>query len=288
MKPKGTQPLNPSTSGSSTLLAPTRNSAAYDLGGSTTVRIDTREFADARSAIKAVEDAILAYAAHKGAWSRETLGSTEILEIRHTGDLIIVERKVPAVETPNLRSSIVIRAQRWLEGSLGRMSDEEVLKLVEAQSPAETIAELLVAAPEVQQARDSDWSELLLRGADAKSRISEFAGGLLSPSEAARLLKISVPGVKQRLERRKLLAVPLPGGQRGFPGLQFREDGRVREGVAEVAAAGAHIDPWTLLSILVDEVEDTTGGTLLERLGDEPVRADVLGRIAGYGEHGAA
>ncbi|HET7230126.1 MAG TPA: hypothetical protein VFJ16_09000 [Longimicrobium sp.] len=180
------------------------------------------------------------------------------------------------------------RVERWLEGSLSQMSDDEVLKLVEAQSPAETIAELLAATPDTRRARDSDWTELLLRGADAKSRIMELAGGLLSPLEAAKVLKISVPGVKQRLERRKLLAVPLPGGQRGFPAFQFDRDGRVREGVAEIAAAGAPIEPWALLAILVDEVEDPAGGTLLERVGDEDVRADVLQRIATYGEHGAA
>jgi hypothetical protein len=168
------------------------------------------------------------------------------------------------------------------------MSDDEVLKLVAAQSPAETVAELMATVPEARPARDSDWTELLLRGAEAKARITALAGGLLSPLKVAHVLKISVPGVKQRLERRKLLAVQLPGGQRGFPALQFTQGGRVRQGVAEVAAAGAHLDPWALLAILVDEVEDSTGGTLLEHLSDDAVRADVLGRIASYGEHAAA
>jgi hypothetical protein len=43
-----------------------------------------------------------------------------------------------------------------------------------------------------------------------------------------------------------------------------------------------------VLSILVDEPEDGSGGTLLERLDEAAVRADVLTRIATYGEHGAA
>lgn len=187
-----------------------------------------------------------------------------------------------------VRASLASRVERWVRGSLEQMSDQEVLKLIEAQSPAETIAELLVAVPEMRRAPDSDWTELLLRGADAKSQIATLAGGLLSPLETARVLKITVPGVKLRLERRKLLAVPLPGGQRGFPALQFHEDGRVRDGIAEVAAAATHVDPWTLLSILVDEPGDGGGGTLLERLDEETVRTDVLGRIATYGEHGAA
>jgi hypothetical protein len=188
----------------------------------------------------------------------------------------------------DLRSSLINRVQRWLAGSLDQMSEEELLKLVEAQSPAETVAELLVATPDTRRVQDSDWTELLLRGAEAKSRVAALAGGLLSSSQAAAVLRISVPGVKQRLERGKLLAVPLPGGQRGFPALQFREDGHVRAGVAEVAAAGAHIDPWALLSILIDDNDGADGGTLLERLGDEAVLADVLSRVRSYGEHAAA
>jgi hypothetical protein len=192
----------------------------------------------------------------------------------------------------NLRSSLVNRVQRWLAGSLDQMSDEELLKLVEAQSPAETIAELLVATP-ARRAADDDWTDLLLRGAEAKNEIARLAGGLLSSSQAAEVLRISVPGVKQRLERGKLLAVPLPGGQRGFPALQFQQNGHVRKGVAEVAAAGAHLDPWALLAILVDEDDDeeddgASGETLLERLDDEAVLTDVLSRLASYGEHAAA
>lgn len=187
----------------------------------------------------------------------------------------------------DLRSSLVNRVQRWLAGSLDQLSDEELLKLVEAQSPAETIAELLVATP-TRRAADDDWTDLLLRGAEAKNQIARLAGGLLSSSQAAEVLRISVPGVKQRLERGKLLAVPLPGGQRGFPALQFQQDGHVRKGVAEVATAGAHLESWALLAILVDEVDGSEGETLLERLGDEAVLADVLSRLAGYGEHGAA
>lgn len=131
-------------------------------------------------------------------------------------------------------------------------------------------------------------TECQARDADSRRQIALLAGGLMSPQETAHVLKISVPAVEQRLERRKLLAVGLPGGHRGLPALQFTRDGRVRESVAEVATAGAHLDPWALLSILVDEVEDSAGGTLLERLSDDAVRRDVMSRIASYGEHAAA
>ncbi|HEV2149042.1 MAG TPA: hypothetical protein VGR37_16670 [Longimicrobiaceae bacterium] len=187
-----------------------------------------------------------------------------------------------------VRESLLHRVERWLRGSLERMSDEEVLRAVEAQSPAETVAEILVATPETRAASENDWAELLLRGAEAKSRIAELAGGLLSSTEAGALLRISVPGVKQRVERRRLLAVPLPGGQWGFPALQFAQGGHVRAGVPEVARAGAEVDPWALLSILVDDAPGDAGGVLLERLDDPAVLRDVLGRLTTYGEHVAA
>ena len=195
---------------------------------------------------------------------------------------------VPSVAATGagVRSSLVNRVERWLRGSLARMSDEEVLRAVEAQSPAETIAEILAATPEAR-ASENDWADLLLRGAEAKSRIVAMAGGLLTSSEAAAILKITVPGVKMRLERRKLLAVALPGGQWGFPAHQFVDGGHVRDGVSEVAKAGAEIDPWALLSILMDDVSDGSG-TLLEHLDDPAVLRDALHRLETYGEHVAA
>lgn len=195
---------------------------------------------------------------------------------------------VPASLEEGIRSSVLGRLDRWLRRSLDQMSDDEVLRAVEAQSPAETIAEILAASPATNAASDNDWAELLLRGARAKDRIGDLAGGLLLSSQAAKVLRISVPGVKQRMERRKLLAVPLSGGQWGFPALQFADGGHVRRGVPEVAKAGEHVDPWALLSILVDDAPDGAGGLLLERLDEEAVLADVLQRLATYGEHAAA
>ncbi len=195
--------------------------------------------------------------------------------------------EVPSAEmqrVAGVRASLGKRIERFVVHALERMSEEDLMRAVAAQSPSETFAEIMLAAPEP---REHDWSELLLRGAAAKSEIMEAAGGLLSSSEAAALLKISAPGVKQRVQRRGLLAVPLPGGQWGFPARQFDRDGRVRAGVAAAATAGAGLDPWVLLSILVDDAEDGQG-ILLERLDDPRVRADALSRLATHGEHVAA
>ena len=183
-----------------------------------------------------------------------------------------------------VRASLINRIKSWLGGTLARMSDDEVLRAVEAQSPAETIAEILVATPEARASSENDWAELLLRGAEAKNRIADLVGGLLSSSEAAAILGISVPGVKQRMERQKLLAVPLAGGQWGFPARQFDESGHVRPGVSAVAQAAADLDPWTVLSILVDDVPGGSG-ILLEHLDNPVVLRDAVRRLETYGEH---
>jgi hypothetical protein len=130
--------------------------------------------------------------------------------------------------------------------------------------------------------------ETLWEGNAVQRQIAEFAGGLLSSWEVAERLQISPEHVTSRLSRRELLAVPLPDGRTGFPALQFQKDNRLRIGVPEVAKAGAHVDPWVLISILVDDVEDDFGGILLERLNESVVLADVLNRLATYGTHGAA
>lgn len=187
-----------------------------------------------------------------------------------------------------VRSSLAGRVERWVRQSLDRMTDAEVLKLVEAQSPAETVAEILVASAGARSGSEEDWADLLLRGAEAKREIADLVGGLLSSGEAAAVLRISVPGVKQRMDRRTLLAVPMSGGQWGFPALQFDAGGKVRTGLPEVLKASAHVERWTLLSILVDEVEDARGGMLLERLDNPRVLRDVLNRVTTYGEHVAA
>lgn len=104
----------------------------------------------------------------------------------------------------------------------------------------------------------------------------------------AELLGITISAVNQRKNRhRSILAVPLSGGEWGFPARQF-VDGRIRAGVAEVVRTGGGMNPWVLLSILLDPVAEDDGPTLLDRLDDEAVRDDVLARVRSHGEHVAA
>ncbi|HEY0035172.1 MAG TPA: hypothetical protein VGB66_00720, partial [Longimicrobium sp.] len=123
-------------------------------------------------------------------------------------------------------------------------------------------------------------------GAVRKQELIGRAGGCYSSSEVAALLRISVSAVNLRKKRRRILTVPLTGGEAGFPARQFAESD-VRAGVAEVVQAAGEMNPWVLLSILLAPVDDPDGPVLLDRLDDERVRTDALGRVQSYGVHGA-
>lgn len=187
-----------------------------------------------------------------------------------------------------LIGAVLERMERVLRQSLTRMSPEEVMRAVAAENAAETVAEVLLADPEVGAAEQSAWIRGLLRGARHKRALLERAGGAMSSSEVSDLLGISVQAVKQRIERRAILAVPLAGGTWGFPAKQFDADGRVRAGVTEVLKAAPEANPWVVLSVLADSPPGERDGTVFENLDDAEVRAGAVALLAGYGEQGAA
>jgi hypothetical protein len=187
-----------------------------------------------------------------------------------------------------LEESLLRRVEGTMRASLKRMTSSDLMRAVEAPTPAATVVEIMNAAPEVGLEDGSAWTRALARGAARKQEMIRAAGGVLSSGEVARLLGVSVSAVNQRKNRhRSILAVPLSGGEWGFPARQF-EDGDVRRGVAEVVRAAGEMNPWVLLSVLLDPVAGEGGSVLLERLDDPAVREDVLNRVRTYGEHVAA
>lgn len=185
----------------------------------------------------------------------------------------------------DLEEALLRRVEVSLRASLRRMTSSELMRAVEAASPAATVAQIISIAPDVELAHDSAWTRALARGAARKQEMIQRAGGVLSSGQVAELLGVTVSAVNQRKNRHSsILAVPLSGGEWGFPARQF-VDGAVRTGVAEVARAAAQMNPWVLLSILLDDVAEEGGPTLLDRLDDSAVRGDVLHRVSTYGEH---
>lgn len=142
------------------------------------------------------------------------------------------------------------------------------------------------STPDMRDAEDG-WAEFRERGLRAKQEITELVGGLIAATEAAALLNVSTQILERDVQEHAILAVPDADGRLRFPRLQFTRDGRVRPGVAEAAKTGASMDPWVVLSILVDDVPNGSA-ILLERLDDPAVLLDVLHRLEMYGEHVAA
>lgn len=185
--------------------------------------------------------------------------------------------------------AMVERMSRYLGYSFERLDPETRRRAIAAVTPAETIAVVVHAAPEMGLPTDSALARALARGAQRKQELLLRAGGALTSGEVGELLGgITVQAVKARVGRRKLLAVPLSGGYSGFPAIQF--DGTdVRPGLSEVLAA-AHatgMGEWYLFALLMDPAPGREDPLILA-LADEGVRAGFLARLATYGEQMAS
>lgn len=187
-----------------------------------------------------------------------------------------------------LRDALFRRVEEFLRESMAHLSDSELLAVIEAPTPSETVARVIAASPHIDFERD-EWTQAMLRGALARQDALRASGGVLSSGEVAELLGITVAGVKQRQRRGKLLAVPVASGEWGYPARQFGEDGRVRQGLAQVVEAfGPETDPWIVLSFLTNPVPGSSTGMAFDALSDPDATAVLVEVARTYGEQGAA
>jgi hypothetical protein len=182
--------------------------------------------------------------------------------------------------------SLVDKATNLFRMSLKQMTSEQIQRAIAAPTPMATVVEVLNAAPEIGLARETATTRALARGAAAKQEMIRAADGCLSSGEVAKLLGKTVSAVNQRRARGQILAVPLSGGEWGFPARQFAS-GDLRSGIAEIVSAAGTMNPWVLLSILLDRVPGSDA-TLIDSLDRPEVLQDVLTRIHSYGQHGAS
>lgn len=184
--------------------------------------------------------------------------------------------------------SLVDRATDLFQRSLKRMTAEQIERAIAASTPAATVVEVLNAAPEIGLARETATTRALARGAAAKQEMLQAAGGYLSSGEVAKLLGKTVSAVNQRRARNQILAVPLSGGEWGFPASQFTS-ADLRVGIADVASAAGKVsmNPWVLLSVLLDRVPGSET-RIIDTLHRPEVLRDALTRIRSYGDHGAS
>jgi hypothetical protein len=186
-----------------------------------------------------------------------------------------------------IERSLESRAAEIFRAALKRMTPEQLQRAVGAPTAAGTIVEVLSASPDVGLRKETAMTRALARGAVAKQEMIQEAGGCFSSGEVAKLLGITQSGVNLRRTRKGILAVPLSGGEWGFPARQF-QDGELRPGLAEVLRAAREKNPWWLLSILLDPVPGSEETILLDALDRPEVLVDVLNRIATHGYHVAS
>lgn len=197
-------------------------------------------------------------------------------------------KSVPAKSfREGIERSLESRATEIFRTALRRMTPEQLQHAVAAPTGAATVVEVLNASPDVGLQKETAMTRALARGAVAKQEMIQESGGCFSSSEVAKLLGITQSGVNLRRSRNGILAVPLSGGEWGFPARQF-QDGDLRPGLAEVLRAAGAINPWWLLSILLDPVVGSKDEVLLDALERPEVLGDVLNRIATYGEQGGS
>lgn len=186
-----------------------------------------------------------------------------------------------------IEQSLESRAVEMFRSALKRMTPEQLQRAVAAPTAAGTVFEVLNASPDVGLQKESAMTRALARGAVAKQEMILEAGGCFSSGDVAKLLGITQSGVNLRRSRSSILAVPLSGGEWGFPARQF-QDGELRPGLAEVLRAASEMNPWVLLSILLDPVPGSKDTIIFDALDRPEVLGDIHNRIATYGHHVAS
>lgn len=194
--------------------------------------------------------------------------------------------EAPRTFREGVERSLVDKATNLFRTSLKQMTIEQIQRAIAAPTPAATVVEVLNAAPEIGLARETATTRALARGAAAKQEMIQAAGGCLSSGDVAKLLDKTVSAVNQRRARNQILAVPLSGGEWGFPASQFAS-GDLRRGVADVVSNAGSMNPWVLLSILLDRVPGS-GSRIIDSLDFPEVMEDIQTRIRSYGHHGAS
>ncbi|MBP0447500.1 hypothetical protein J8J14_22320 [Roseomonas sp. SSH11] len=97
----------------------------------------------------------------------------------------------------------------------------------------------------------------IARGVEAKARLVEAAGGLLSAESVGALLGITRAEVDKQRAEGSLLAV-LTESTWEYPAAQFR-DGAVLGGIPEIIASMADASAWSILDFLLAP-DDSLGG----------------------------
>lgn len=174
--------------------------------------------------------------------------------------------------------------------AVARLGEEVPERNLAAASTAPTDYGVLVCAlgdpAAVEELRRSDpLAPARLRGIEARQRLIDAEGGILSAAEVAKFLGISRQAVDKRRRLGRLLG--LQRGRRGYayPAWQFTRSGTLA-GLEDVLEALRQRDPWMQLAFMLNANSRLGGSAPLDEL--RHGRTDAVREAAlSYGEQSA-
>lgn len=161
-------------------------------------------------------------------------------------------------------------------GAVERMAREAAPEALVAALAAATDTGTLARATADQAASEAlrrldPLAGAIARGAEAKARLAEQAGGLLSAEAVGRMLGITRAAVDKRRATGKLLAVRVRSDWH-YPACQFR-DGEALPGIPGILAGLDEATGWSVLAFLLAEDDALGGRTPLALLRDNGIEA---------------
>ncbi|CAN5818805.1 hypothetical protein BH23GEM3_BH23GEM3_22110 [soil metagenome] len=181
-----------------------------------------------------------------------------------------------------MREAFESRMQRVIHDVAQRAEIEVIAAVLAEAGSISALASALTHAAELDPPGDP-LAAARARGASARERLLQKAGGVLRVSEAAGMLGVTRTAVNARRTRGTLLAVPLPNGEHVYPACQFTEKG-APGGLGRFLSAFHEAGPWTQLSVLLAPSSRHGGKTALELLKDGEVE-EAVGIARRHGEH---
>ena len=136
-------------------------------------------------------------------------------------------------------AALLARITRYFENAIRALPKKDQAKALSAPDDFWTLMETLALAP----VKESPELTVRLRGAIAKRELLEVDGGVLWPSNVAKLLHISRQAVGQRRAAGKLIGVEGPRGYL-YPAWQFQAD-QMLAGIEEILDLLKDEDDWS-------------------------------------------
>jgi len=184
------------------------------------------------------------------------------------------------------RRRLVIRAIEeavWLVENL----PADQVKVLEKSNSRKSILE--IAARHARAPEMIDASGLLaarLKGEERKRALIAAAGGLVSSSDAAKLLGITPQALHKRFKNGLLIAIKTSAGDLGYPRFQLETES-MTESIAQVLRDLPVDEPLMRLSFMFSEMPELGGATPAALLKAGRIR-EVKIAASHFGEQGAA